>query len=276
MNETQIRNEPTETRDDANADPQKWADAIQNLLRIIERSEQKLGYFENRVKQAKFMDRPNQQKVRAAGAQVGAYSAQLEGLRNELYQLERLHSGGIHFRQTKENELRRIWGWINRPTIRKYLYTARVSFETFLNDWHQWMAQEQTHALAVELQTTRLLIGFVLLHHEESTVTIKFVVIRPDYRARGYGTDTLVESVRYAFEQLGAEHITLQVSVDNGPALICFENAGFRYLGYTETSTQAYTMGIERNEWEGDEPIDIDEESASPRLSVPLRAFFDE
>ena len=274
MNETQIENERTETRDDANADPQKWADAIQNLLRIIERSEQKLGYFENRVKQAKFMDRPNQRMIRTAGAQVSAHSAQLEGLRSELYQLERLYSGGVHFRQTTENELRQIWGWINRPTIRKYLYTTRVSFETFLEDWHRWMEREQIHALAIELRTTRLLIGFILLQYEAETVTIKFVVIRPDYRARGYGTDTLVEAAHYAFEQLGAEHITLQVSVDNGPALTCFENAGFRYLGYTDTSTQVYTMGIDRSEWEGDNPID--EESASQRLSAPLRAFFDE
>ena len=274
MNETQIRNEQTETRDDADADPKKWADAIQNLLRIIERSEQKLGYFQNRVKQAQYMDSPNQRKIRTAGAQVGAYSAQLEGLRSELYRLERLYSGGVHLRKTTENELRQIWGWINRPTIRKYLYAARVSFETFLEDWHRWMAQEQTHALAIELRTTRLLVGFILLQHEEGTVTVKFVVVRPDYRARGYGTDTLVETTRYAFEQLGAEHITLQVSADNGPALICFENAGFRYLGYTETSTQAYIMGIERSEWEGDKPID--EESASPRLSAPLGAFFDE
>ena len=49
---------------------------------------------------------------------------------------------------------------------------------------------------------------------------------------------------------------------------------GSRYLGYTETSTQVYTMGIDRSEWEGDKPID--EESASPRLSAPLGAFFDE
>ena len=86
MNETQIREEPTETRDDVDADPQKWEDAIQNLMRIIERSEQKLGYFQNRVKQAQFMDRPNQRMIRAAGAQVGAHSAQLEGLRSQLRQ----------------------------------------------------------------------------------------------------------------------------------------------------------------------------------------------
>ncbi len=219
------------------------------------------------------MDRPNRQKVRAASAQVGMHSAQLEGLRSELYQLERLYSGGLCFHQATENELRQIWGWVNRPAIRKYLYTARVSFETFLKDWHRWSAEERTHPLAIELYTTRLLVGFILLQHEAETVTIKFVVVRPDYRARGYGTDTLVKATRYAFEQLNAEHITVHVSVDNGPALICFENAGFRYLGYTDTVGQNYMMGIERSEWEGDTPID--EEVVFPRLSTPLGAFFE-
>ena len=274
MNETQIREEPTETRDDVDADPQKWEDAIQNLMRIIERSEQKLGYFQNRVKQAQFMDRPNQRMIRAAGAQVGAHSAQLEGLRSQLRQLERLHGGGVHLRQVAENELRRIWGWINRPGIRNLLYATQVSFETFLEDWHRWIETEQTHALAIEIRTTRLLIGFALLHYDADTVTLKFVIIRPDYRARGYGTDALLETVRYAFEQLAAEYITLQVSPDNGPALICFENAGFQYLSYTDTTEQAYTMGIEHREWSGEKSID--EQDETPRLSTPLKVFFDD
>lgn len=273
MNETQIRRERTETRGDADANPQKWADAIQNLLRIIERSEQKLGYFQNRVKQAKFMDQPNQRMVRAAGAQVGAHSAQLEGLRSQLHQLERLHGGGIFLRQIGKNELRRIWGWINRPGIRNFLYTTQVSFETFVSDWHRWVADEQMHALAIEVHNTRLLIGFILLRADTNTVTLEFVIIRPDYRARGYGTDALHEAVRYAFEELEAEHITLQVSPDNGPALICFENAGFQYLSYTDTAEQAYMMGIEHAEWRGEKSID--EQTVAPRLSTPLKAFFD-
>ena len=273
MNETQIKEELTATRGDGSVDPQKWEDAIQNLMRIIERSEQKLGYFQNRVKQAQFMDRPNQRMIRAAGAQVGAHSAQLEGLRTQLRQLERLYGGGIHLRQITENELRRIWGWINRPGIRHLLYATQVSFETFLEDWHRWMENERMHALAIEIRTTRLLIGFTLLHYEADTVTLEFVIIRPDYRARGYGTDALLEAVRYTFEQLQAEYITLQVSPDNGPALICFENAGFQYLSYTDTTEQAYTMGIDRSEWSGEKSGD--EQVKTPRLSTPLKVFFD-
>ena len=97
-----------------------------------------------------------------------------------------------------------------------------MSFETFLEDWHRWIENERIHALAVEIRTTRFLIGFALLHADVDTITLEFVIIRPDYRARGYGTDALLEVVSYAFEQLEAEHITLQVSPDNGPALICF------------------------------------------------------
>ncbi len=273
MNESQIREDRTETPEDANVDLQKWEDAISNLLRIIERSERKLGYFQNRVKQAKFMDRPNQRKIRTAGAQVGEHSAQLEGLRSELRQLERLYSGGIHLRRTTENELRQIWGWINRPGIRNLLYTARVSYETFLNDWHRWAADAETFPLAIEIRTTGFLIGFMLLKRDTDTVKIRFVIIRPDYRARGYGTDALVETVRYAFEVLNAEHVTLEVFADNGPALTCFENAGFQYLSYAETAGQVYTMGIGRSEWIGDSVVD--EQSVTPQLSAPLKVFFE-
>ncbi len=273
MNETQIKEDRSETREDANADLEKWEAAINNLLRIIERSERKLRYFQNRVKQAKFMDRPNQRKVRIAGAQVGTHSAYLEGLRSELRQLERLYSGGIRLRQTAENELRQIWGWINRPGIRNLLYSARVSFETFLEDWQRWAADAETLPLAIEIRTTRFLIGFMLLKRDADTVTIRFVIIRPDYRARGYGTDVLIETVRYAFEVLDAEHVTLEVFADNGPALTCFENAGFQYLSYTDMTRQTYTMGIERSEWAGDKVVD--EADVAPQLSAPLGLFFD-
>ena len=219
------------------------------------------------------MDQPNQRKVRTAGAQIGEHSAQLEGLRNELRQLERLYSGGVCLRQTTENELRQIWGWINRPGIRNHLYAERVSFETFLADWQRWVANAEMHALAIEIRTTRLLIGFMLLQYDADTVTVKFVIIRPDYRARGYGTDTLIETVRYAFEELDAEYVTLQVSPDNGPALICFENAGFQYLSYTDTTRQTYIMGIERSEWAGEETVE--DQDMTPQLSAPLKLFFE-
>lgn len=273
MNETPIKEERTEPDDDVDADSAKWAPAIQGLIRIIEKSEQKLGYFQNRVKQAQFMDRPNQRKVRTASAQIGMHSVHLEGLHTELRQLERLHGGGIHLRPTTSRELRRIWGWINRPGIRNILYAARVTFETFMEDWQRWTESAEMYPISIEIRTTRLLIGFMLLQCDADTVVVEFVVIRPDQRGRGYGTDALIEAVHYAFEHLNAEHITLQVAPDNDAALTCFENAGFQYLSYTEAAGAAYTMGINLGEWGDDGPVD--DQSTAPGLRATLQEFFE-
>ena len=73
------------------------------------------------------MDRPNQRQVRTAGAQIGMHSAQLEGLRSELYQLERLYNGGVYLRQTTENEIPPNLG-VDKPTYHQKapLHSARI------------------------------------------------------------------------------------------------------------------------------------------------------
>ena len=220
------------------------------------------------------MQSPSLRKVRAAEAQVDMHSAQLESLRSELHNLERLQHGGILLRSTTQNELRRIWGWINLPDMRGMLYTQKMSFEMFVEDWQRWTENVETHALSIETHTTRLLLGFMLLRCNADVVIVEFVIIRPGYRDRGYGTDALTEAVYYAFEELNAVHITLQVSPENDAALTCFENAGFQYLGYTDVDVPVYTMGIERNEWENDSPDNpTDEQIASPRLHATLQEF---
>lgn len=244
------------------------------MQQIIDRTEQKLKYFQNRLKQAEFIERPSRRRILTAEAQVEIHSAHLESLRSELHKFERLQSGGIRLRPTTQNELRRIWGWINLPGIWDILYTQKVSFKIFVEDWQRWAENVETHALSIETRSTRLLLGFMLLRCNADVVAVEFVIIHPGYRARGYGTDALTEVVRYAFEELNAVHITLQVSSDNAAALTCFENAGFQYLGYTDVNGPVYTMGVERSEWENDGTDNpTDEQITSPRLHATLQEF---
>lgn len=273
MNEPQSENVHPEKSGDADAEVKKWDEAIQNMHRIIEKSEQKLVYFQNRVKKAQYMARPNQRKVRAAGAQIGMHAAQLESLRSELRALERRRDGGILLLPTEQSELRRIWNWVNRPGLREILYPTRVSFDTFVADWHHWMTTANIHAFSIQLRRTKVLIGFLMLRRERDTTVVELVVIRPDYRARGYGTDVMHETVRLAFEELNAAHLTLQVPPDNGAALTCFEKTGLRYLGYADTVEPHYTMGLERDEWESG--VAPERGAPPPRLTVPLQELME-
>ena len=127
------------------------------------------------------MDQPNQRKVRTAEVRRSVlHSAQLEGLRNELRAAgNAFTAAAFSLRQTTENELRQIWGWINRPGIRNHLYAERVSFETFLADWHHWTADKDMHYVwLLKSGPTRLIIGFILLQCDADTVTVK---IRPSF-----------------------------------------------------------------------------------------------
>ena len=49
---------------------------IDKLRRIIERNEQKLTYFQNRLKQAEFIDLPNQRLIGTAAGQADSYTDQ--------------------------------------------------------------------------------------------------------------------------------------------------------------------------------------------------------
>ena len=76
--------------------------------------------FQNRVKQAKFMDQPNQRKIRTAGAQIGVHSAPIRRSYVTNYGSWNAFTAAVFaLRNTTENELRQIWGWINRPGIQE-------------------------------------------------------------------------------------------------------------------------------------------------------------
>lgn len=72
---------------------------------------------------------------------------------------------------------------------------------------------------------------------------LKFVVVSPEYRGRGYGREMLALAVKYAFEFTGADAVQLNVFPENAAALRCYQRAGFAQRTLTEG---AFAFGDER------------------------------
>ena len=242
--------------------PDKWGVAIQNLRKIIEKNEQKLAYFQNRLKQAEFMDRPNQRLVSTAGGLADSYADGLGALRSELQELERLYGGSVKLRSTEKHDFRRIWRWINEPGVRAILHTEPIPFRTYVNRWHYLLADADTQPLSIDLATNEL-IGFVLIEQTGSGskprfASLEFIIISPDYRYRGYGTEALKGAIGFAFEQLEVEVFTVKIDLDNEPALQCFEKSGFRWSidikaasdVESDVGQNLHDMHIRREDWE--------------------------
>ena len=227
---------------------------IDKLRRIIEKNEQKLTYFQNRLKQSEYIDQPNQRLIGTAAGQADSYTDQLAVLQIQLRELEKLYGDGLRLRTTEEQDLRRIWGWINEPTLRNRLHTESMPFQTYFDNWHRWLADEDTHPFSIDLPTGEL-IGFMLIictGGDEKAATLEFVVIRPDCRYHGYGTEAVQQAIDLAFEHLGVDTLSLQVGIDNHGAFLCFERCGFEYIDQVRYgSLECYRMEMRRAVWEG-------------------------
>ena len=78
-----------------------------------------------------------------------------------------------------------------------------------------------------------------------------------DYWGKGYGTDALRVLLRYAFDELNLQRVSLSVLEGNARAMRSYEKCGFRYEG-RERHAWAYDgrrwdeiyMGLLREEWE--------------------------
>jgi len=72
-----------------------------------------------------------------------------------------------------------------------------MPFQTYLDNWHGWLADEYTHPLSVDLPSGEL-VGFMLIRctgGDEKVATLEFIVIRPDCRYQGYGTEAVQEAI---------------------------------------------------------------------------------
>lgn len=70
---------------------------------------------------------------------------------------------------------------------------------------------------------------------EQKTLRFGFVIVDDTIRGKGYGKQMLKLAIKYAFEILMVEKITIGVFENNEPAYHCYMSVGFRDTGRTES-----------------------------------------
>ena len=110
-----------------------------------------------------------------------------------------------------------------------------------------------------ELQSGKMIgftgIGDLLWNHGDGWVGIG--IGEPEYWGKGYGTEAMQLTLRYAFTELNMHRVTLGVFDYNPRAIRSYEKAGFKLEGRLrgEVSRQGshhdiLLMGVLRSEWE--------------------------
>ena len=74
------------------------------------------------------------------------------------------------------------------------------------------------------------IVGHLILRYtdkEKKVLRIGFVIVDDSKRGKGYGKHMIQMAIRYAFEMLQAEKVTLGVFENNPSAFYCYKAAGF-------------------------------------------------
>jgi RimJ/RimL family protein N-acetyltransferase len=138
----------------------------------------------------------------------------------------------VRLRAVEPEDAERAYRWINDREVTRFLMARYPYSLASEHDWAANAAKPNDYSEARFAIETKdgVHIGFCGLHRgrpEERTADLGIMIGEADYRDGGYGTDTMLTVVRFAFEQMNLHRVSLGVFEFNARAQAVYRKVGF-------------------------------------------------
>lgn len=158
----------------------------------------------------------------------------------------------IVLRPLTESDIQTTLAWNNQDDIKAsyagHPFPVNLEME---KDWYEKITRSNipTTVFGIEIQNEKQLIGLTFLKninfiHRKAEFAI-FIGDKNE-RGKGYSKEATLQTLRFAFYQLGLNRIYLSVQSDNEAAIKLYENTGFQLEG--EFRNSVYKNGRFMNE----------------------------
>lgn len=155
-----------------------------------------------------------------------------------------------------------IFRWINDREVARFLKARYPQSRAFEEGWMAERASMQLSlsrvSFAIETKDGTH-IGNIGLHGgsaEDRSASLGMMIGEKDYHSKGYGSDALMTLLRFAFEEMNLNRVSLDVYEFNAPGLAAYRKCGFTEEGRRRRAMYqggAYhdvvAMAILRHEW---------------------------
>lgn len=139
----------------------------------------------------------------------------------------------LRLRPYKAQDARYVADWICGPVEFSKWCANRLEYpltEKGLQELQTRIENDEKAWLFTALEPQGVPVGFFMMRKADYTsnsVHLGFIVINPRHRGKGYGKEMLVLALRYAFDILGMDRITLRAFGNNEAARRCYKGLGF-------------------------------------------------
>lgn len=124
--------------------------------------------------------------------------------------------------------------WVNDTRFTNYIGKCgqTTSFEQMYN-WANSEKTDEEQFWSIVEKDTRILLGICSckLKKGDKTARLYILIGETSKWRKGYGTETILLMNKFAFEELNAHRIEINLHFDNKAALNCFLNAGYIECG---------------------------------------------
>ncbi len=147
---------------------------------------------------------------------------------------------GMKLRPYKSDDAKTIIGWIkDERALRLWSADRYGAYPVTAKDMNYKYiecngdCEEPDNFYPMTAVSEEGIVGHLILRYtdkEQKTIRIGFVIVDDTKRGKGYGKRMIQMAIRYAFDMLQAEKVTLGVFENNPSAYYCYKSAGFQEI----------------------------------------------
>lgn len=141
----------------------------------------------------------------------------------------------FEIRKYKNTDAQIITKWVkNEYAFRQWSADRYEKYPITANDMNTYYSQYSDNELyKLTALDEREIIGHLTTRFTDEArkiARIGFVIVDDSKRGKGYGKQLVSSALKYAFEELNADKVTLGVFENNAPAIHCYLSCGFQIV----------------------------------------------
>lgn len=140
--------------------------------------------------------------------------------------------------------------WLSENAeLRALIDDHRVPTLEDQQNWFKRVQQPDRKMFSLVTVPAHVLIGncgFVNIDAAKKTATLRITIGHTEHLGKGLGSEATALLVRYGFENMGLQHLSLLVLKSNARAIRTYEKTGFKAAGDSKESPATLVMTLDR------------------------------